>query len=228
MRNGRVATGVVLVSLIGLGCATGRGMGPQISDEWVARVPQAQLGPVYDARSHLRQASDELVRARLVVEDAERDLQVQRSLLGAERSRVDAAKKALEAARHTGDAARISEAERRLEFAHATRDLAERRMDLEAARVRAAQAQHQVEQARLERAQVEVERAEFLVLQDHGDTRVGEFSLADFDRPLAELRERQRKLERRLAKHRDQMAGVQREIEGLERRLGIGGAGRTR
>lgn len=158
---------------------------PVIEETWLARVPQAQLEPVYEKRSDLRRAQDEVTRAKVQVTDASNQLRVAEAQRVAAAREEDVAKANLEVAKEMAQRPAIDRAERQLEVARLAKRTAEEKVELQEHRLEAAEASLKVEQAQVDSARVALARSEFEVLRQTGDTRVEPYDPADFDKAAA-------------------------------------------
>jgi colicin import membrane protein len=75
MRRPPFLFGSILSVGLASGCAS-TPKPPEVRDEWVARVPPEQMGPVNDARTSLRMTNDEAVRTGVALQDAKRQVEV--------------------------------------------------------------------------------------------------------------------------------------------------------
>lgn len=216
----------LLLAPLGLAaaCATTKGP-PEVKDEWVARIPESEMGPIFDARADVRRSRDELNRAEVAVKDAKRDHDVQKGLQDAEKERLDALGKAIEAARSTGDPAQIRDAQERHARGQEMFDVAKERADVGKGRVEVAELERDLARVGVRRAEVAVEQAEYQQLRAMNDTRIRDLNPAAFEAEFAELTARESELQTRLADQSRSLTFAERRLRELEQRLGVGGAG---
>lgn len=209
-----------------LGCAGRRAAAPAIQPEWVARVPQDELGPVLDARDELRRARDAIVRAQVAVDDAENTVGVRRSFVRAADQRVEASRKALEAARQQGDPTAIQRARVQLIESRMAKDLADQQLELAEAERDSARAQRELAERVFEARRIALEATEYEVLAERGDPRVRDIDPTRFDRAYRAQRERVREQQQEVARRVATARTIERGVIDTERRLeAFGGAG---
>lgn len=177
-----VAAGILTMA----GCSGSRSAQvPVIEESWLARVPQEQLEPVYEARSQVRRAEDEVTRAGVQVTDATSQVRVARAQLDAAERELDVAKANLAAAKEQAQRPGIIRAEQQLDVAKLAVQTAKERVKLTEERLAAAEAKRQLEVAQVDSARVNLARTEYEILSQTGDTRVEAYDAADFDKAAA-------------------------------------------
>lgn len=223
----RVLGSALAVALLGLGgCSSGRSS-TRVDEEWLARVPPAQMEEVRKVRLVQSKAQDETVRAEVAVEDAKKELEVARRNEEAAKARREADEAALRAARETAQGASIVQAQQRLREADLELAAAQAEVDFRERTVRTREALELMRARELAVADAEVAQTEYLALRRSGDVRARQLSGADFAQRLAEARsaawETQNQVEAHLQLQRQARARWQQLSEQLQ---GYGGSGR--
>lgn len=220
---------IVLVALglavLGIGCAHSGAQTPEIKDEWVARVPPAQLQPVYQARQERRMAEDEVTRARVAVTDAENEVSIKNSLKEAADKRVEAALQAQEAARQTGDPNQIAQARSEFQQAQQRQALAQAEVNLAQEQREVALSRQQLAEARVTTQRVRAEQAKYQVLKQNEDTRVDDIDPRRFEQALTEAHRREREAQRKLQEQESKLASAEQQVKSAQQQLGMGGGG---
>lgn len=213
------------LAVVGSGCAHNAARAPEIKDEWVARVPQEQLQPLYQARHDFRASQDEVTRAEVAVRDADSAVSVRKTRLDAAGSRVKAAEQELKAAERTGDPNQIAQARSGLQqarqnetVAQADRKVAEEQRDV-------AQAQKQLAEARVKTEQARVEQAKYKVLQANNDTRVKDINPLEFDQAITASLNKERDAKMKLQEQQSQVASAEQRLRDARQQSAVGGAG---
>ncbi|MBN1210738.1 MAG: hypothetical protein JXB05_38170 [Myxococcaceae bacterium] len=221
-----VAFGMSVMALSG--CAATRA-NTEVKDSWLARVPEEQLGDVRQAQANRREADDEVTRAKVAVDDAERALQVARRNADAAKLRKEAEEARLEAAHSTGQQAPISRAQEQLRAAEAELAAAQAQVSWREESLDAQKAQRKVRESELQLAEAELSLARYLALREHGDVRVQELRETDFRSAIAKARS-EALAARSEADSKEQRALQARaQWERLrDQAQGYGGAGRNR
>jgi hypothetical protein len=195
-----------------------------VEDRWLARVPEEDLGGVYQARATHRQANDKVVRAEVAVRDAERMLEVARHQKDAAEAGVDAARARLAAEEATGRADRIASAQTQLAGAQEALGGAEAKVEWREQDVEAKEAEEELRRRQAELAQANVALAEYQALSSSGDIRARDLNEADFRSAIAEARAR-------VLEQQSEMESKRREAATAEVRWqaqgGFGGGGVT-
>src|SRR3954465_2542192 len=90
-------------------CGGGRMNGevPTIHDSWVAQLPADAKGPIEEAKAQHREARDEVARAQVAVDDAQRERETAAAQIDAARTDENTRKETVQAAQSRGDAAGI-------------------------------------------------------------------------------------------------------------------------
>ncbi len=214
------------VAVLTGGCAAQRAQGPQIKDEWVARVPPDQLEPVNQAREDHRRAEDDATRAKVAVSDAENQVSVKKSIKKAEDTRVDAAKKAIDAAKQTGDQNQIQQAEASLHDAESQRNTTDAELKVAQQQHDLAKAKHEYAEAQLRTKNALLEQAEYQVLQQTGDTRVKDLDPHEFEQAITESRNHEREAQIKISDAQSQLASAEKALNDARQQTGVGGAGK--
>jgi colicin import membrane protein len=206
----RVLGSLCAVALLGLGgCSSGRSS-TRVDEEWLARVPPAQMEEVRKARLTQDKARDETVRAEVGVEDAKRELEVARRNEEAAKARREVDEAAVTAARETALGADILQAQRRLREADLELAAAQAETAFREQTVRTRQALEQMRARELAVAEAELAQTEYQALLRSGDVRARRLSAADFADALAKARseawETQREVDALLQRQRQAQA----------------------
>lgn len=224
----RRVLGIVLgVSLLGAaGCGSGRSS-TRVDEEWLARVPPAQMEEVRKARLTQSKAMEETVRAEVSVEDARRELEVARQSEEAAKSRMDVDEAALAAAREKAQGAEILQAQRRMREGELELAAAQAEVDFQERKLATREALEVMRARELAVADAEVAQAEYQALVRSGDIRARQLDGQEIASRLAEARrvawETQKAVDANLQVQRQARARWER----LEAMLqGYGGSGR--
>jgi len=203
--------GVAILGVaLGTGCSHAH-QAPTIKEEWLARVPPAQMAPVEDARAAQRTAMNEESRAEAALTDAKNQTKVAKAEQETAESRVSAAEAEVKAAKDTGSADRVQKSQALLDHAQAGKKAAEAKVNLAEANEKAASTRKDIAKARVETRQSEVKMAEYQVLQQNGDTRVQKMHPAEFEAQVQRNRASEAKLRDRLAKEEQQVADARKK-----------------
>lgn len=220
MRFTRTAMGLALGAVVFAGCSSSRAIKvPQVEDSWLARVPAERLEPVYEARTHVRRAEDDVARAKAQLTDATNMERVASAQLEAARREVDVAKANLKVASETGQRDAVDRAERQQDVAKLAVKTAEKKQQLAEQRVEAAELQLELEQAQVDGANVALARSEYEVLRQQGDTRVEAYAPAEYERAAATASAREAEASRDYRKKLEQVNRAEAEYEQSRMRL---------
>ncbi len=181
--------GIVLgVALLGAGgCSSGRSS-TRVDEEWLARVPPAQMEEVRKARLTQGKAMDETVRAEVQVEDARRELEVARQNEEAAKARQEVDEEALKAARETSQSAEILQAQRQGREGELELAAARAEVDFRERTLATREALEVMRARELAVADAEVAQAEYQALVRSGDVRARQLDGQDIASKLAEAR----------------------------------------
>src|SRR5690606_34159932 len=195
--TGRTGWGLSLLAAAALltGCA--RGHAPKIEENWLARVPPEQMGPVERARAALQQAENE--KNRLDVAKSERN---------AAQSRVKAAENQVELARNTGDANAVEKAEGELAKAEAGLAAAEAQVEWAEANREAAEARVKYAEAEVRTHEALLSQAQYQVLADANDTRVRDMDPQSFEAEVSARRAEAAQARRELQEKEQKVASA--------------------
>ncbi len=160
------------------GCGTGGNT--EVKDSWMARVPETGMVNVRQAQALKQQATDNVLRADVAIEDAERALEISRRNEEAAKLRHDAAKAQLEAAKATGQQANIRQAELQLEAGDAELAAAQAQVSWRKENLEAWNAQKELRLRELQVAEAELDYAQYRALKAIGDVRAQELTEGDF------------------------------------------------
>jgi len=221
----RALVAVLGTSLMILGgCSTGRNT--EVKDSWIARIPEERLGSVREAQASKQQATDEVMRSKVAIGDAERALEVARRNADAAKLRRDAEKAQLEAARETGQQTSIQAAEAQLQAAEAELAAARARVDWRNENLEAWKAQKGLRDRELEVADAELNYAQYRALKENGDVRAQSLTEGDFLSILAKARREAREARRDADEQTQQARQARVQWERLRGQAqGYGGSG---
>lgn len=210
---------VLAVALL-IGCSHGReARAPEIKQDWLSRVPPGDMAPVEQARSQLRMMEDERNRAEAAVRDAKNQHEIAQNEFDTADNQVDTAEAAVKAARNTGDQARISRAQAALEEAEAARAAAEAKTKWTEANVEAAEKRHEFAEARVRTQEARVTQAEYEALAKNDDTRVEEYSPAQFQAAVDARERDERNLQQEIREADQKVATTRQEWNSARQRL---------
>lgn len=192
----RVLVGVLGAVLLGLtGCGSTRSS-TKVDEQWLARVPEAQLQDVRVAQSTQRKATDEVMRTKVALEDAKRARDVARQNEKAASQGQKAAKASLEAARTQGQGAAINQAQGALRGADLELATAQAESEYRDRAVKTLEALQDMRARELAVADAELAQQQYLALQRSGDVRAKELSGEDFAKAVADARSKAAKTQR--------------------------------
>ena len=222
----RVLAGVLGAGLLVLGgCSSGRAS-TKVEEDWLARVPEAQMEEVRKARLVQDKARDEVARAEVAVEDGKQAVEVARARVDATEARMKTDEAALKAARETARAADISRAEAAVRESDLELTAAQAEVDFRERAVKTREALQEMRNRELAVADAELAQAEYLALLRSGDVRARELSAADFSDALQEARseawETQQQVDALLQRQRQSQARW-RQLDAQLRAYGGGG-----
>ncbi|MDC0709919.1 hypothetical protein POL68_15705 [Stigmatella sp. ncwal1] len=216
--------GGALVALSG--CSAGHS-NSRIKEEWLARVPEDQLGGVRQAQTERMQANDAIVRADVEIRDAERALEVVRREEGAARMRKEAEEASVKAAEAQGQREHIREAQASLKAAQGMQDAAKAQVAWREHVVETKKTMKQLREREAEVASAELSLAEYKALKASGDVRADGLSEADFNSSVADARGRLASVQKQVEKDQKQERQARAQWENLlDRAQGYGGSGR--
>ena len=209
------------------GCGTGGNT--EVKDSWMARVPEEGLVNVRHAQALKRQATDNVLRADVAIEDAERALAIARSNAEAAKLRNDAAKVQVEAAKATGQQASIQQAELQIEAADAELAAARAQVSWRKENLEAWSAQRELRQRELQVADAELDYAQYRALKANGDVRAQELTEGDFLSGLSKAKRRALEARRDADEETQEARQARAQWEQLRGQAqGYGGSGRDR
>lgn len=166
MRNGKLALPVLLGAMAAAACATTGSEKASVDNSYVARLPQASLTQVDDARMDVLQAEDEVTRAKNMVTDAKNSLDAAKAEMKVVEQQQKAAEARLEAAQERNDIPatetaqqELSDLDRKEQVAQAQTDAANSRRDLARNELELAQKEQDLSQAELERTKYQALKA---------------------------------------------------------------------
>jgi colicin import membrane protein len=208
------------------GCSAGHA-NTRVKDEWMARVPESELGEVREAQTHRLQANDAIVRAEVEIRDAERALEVVRREEGAARMRKEAEQVSVKAAEAKGQRDQIDEAKSTLKGAEGMHEAAKAQVAWREHVVEMKKGQKELREREAEVANAELALAEYQALKNSGDVRADQLSEADFNKSVSEARSRLASTQKKVEKSRKQEGEARAQWENLrDRAEGYGGSGR--
>ncbi|MFY2558700.1 hypothetical protein ACN469_13820 [Corallococcus terminator] len=190
----RALGGVVAALLLGLGagCSSSHSHKKvetaKVEDSWMARVPSDQMDDVRQAQLVVSTAEEQQARAKVSVEDGQRDLQVAQGRQKAAEASQQASVDALSAAQELGQAEAIDLAQN--DLAQANTELAAAKAET-ALREKTIATRESIVQARereLKVAEAELAQTRFLTLQRTGDVRAQDVDGDELARNLEEAR----------------------------------------
>jgi len=203
--------GVAVLGMALVGGCSHMHKNPTIKEEWLARVPPAQMAPVDDARAAQRTAMNEANRADAALTDAKNQTKVAKSEKETADSRVSTAEAEVKAAKDTGNAERLQKAQAIHDHAKAGQKAAEAKVNLAEANEKAASTRKDIADARVNTREAELKMAEYQVLQQNGDTRVQKMHPAEFEATVQRRRADEAKLRDRLAKEEQQVTDARKK-----------------
>ncbi len=171
---------IIAIAAVFSACSHANTQSANINEQWLARVPQADLAPVNQARAVERQAEDEANRAKAGVTDANNQLDIAKADQDTAKSQVAAAEAQFEAAKDSGDQARVQEDQAALDHSKAAKEAADAKVDYAEANLKAANTNYDLAKARVQTQKSKVEYSEYQVLQQNGDTRVRDMQPEEF------------------------------------------------
>lgn len=183
----RVLVGLLAAAMLWGACSSGRAS-TKVNEDWLARVPPAQMEPVNQARLTQNKAQDETTRARVSLDDAKRELSVAEKNEKAAKTRVDAEKTAVSAAEKTGQAQGVPQAQQAQKRAEQEHEAALSEVAYRQQVVKTREALEKMRMRELDVANAELEKAEYQALASSGDTRAQKLKAEDFDKQLAKAR----------------------------------------
>jgi colicin import membrane protein len=194
----RAVIGAAAVAGLAGGCATSKSASaPEIKDDWVARVPPEQMGPVNDARDSKRKAEDDVARAEVAVKDAKNELDVAKNRHAAQKKMGDAERAALKAAQDRGDPQALTSATQRTQRAELQEKVQKAVVDFGQQRVEAREAALDLAKAELKLKENTLARVEYEALSARKDTRVQDVDPQSF---VAATQQREADIAQRKAK----------------------------
>ncbi|MDQ3264390.1 MAG: hypothetical protein M3Y59_12125 [Myxococcota bacterium] len=209
-----------------IGCAGARQA--EVDDSWLARVPPENLSGVYEARASFRQSRDEVTRAEVARQDAERELGVARLERDAAQAHAEAGKAVVEAARAKGQAGGIQAAQRDLREAEMALSVAEAQVQWREEQVDAREAEREWKARLADVDRAKLSLAEYQALKEAGDVRAAQLSEAEFREAVAkaqkEAAEEQKDVEKERREAQNAHARWTQRQQSLE---GYGGSGPT-
>ncbi len=206
----RIAIAIAITAVTA--CATtkaAREVG-QVSDEDFARLPRGQMGPVDQARAQLRQAQDQLARAKLRLQEASHEEDLAKAEQAAADAKIQQAEAQLKIAQDRGDQKAIARATQAVEAAKLQRQAADAHLDYAKKLASARQAQAEVAERRVDVMVRQVELAKLQALQQAGVPAASRYDPAVFRRDLADA---QVALAQAQAKARDLSAQAQASLQ---------------
>lgn len=213
---------VVGAALLGLaGCAH---ESAKVSDEQLARVPPAQMQPVYQQRDQVSKANDALSRQQIRVKEAQNELSVAQNDKSVADAEMDRAKSALEAAQYARDQQRTRQAQNQLQQAQQKQQLAQLHIDAAQGQLDYANARADAAQKQVSVAQSALELEEFQAIQKSGDPAAKELNGNEIQKKLEQARADYRNAQNEAMQQRDRYQSVRQRYEQAMQR-GIGGAG---
>ncbi|WP_225411104.1 hypothetical protein [Stigmatella hybrida] len=218
-----VAASGALVALSG--CSAGHA-NTRVKDEWMARVPESELGDVREAQTQRLQANDAIVRADVEIRDAERALEVVRREEGAARMRKEAEQASVKAAEAKGQRDQIGDAQASLKAAQGMHEAAKAQVAWREHVVEMKKGQKELREREAEVANAELSLAEYRALKNSGDVRADQLSEADFNKAVSEARSRLASTQKKIEKSQKQEREARAQWENLrDRAQGYGGSG---
>lgn len=222
----RVLMGVFGAVLLAQGgCGSARSS-TRVDEEWLARVPEAQLEGVRQAQIVQRKATDEVTRTKVALQDAKQAREVARRNEEAASARRKASEASLVAARSSGQGVGIARAQEELRRADLESSVAQAEVAFRDRAVPTLESLERLRTRELAVSDAELAREEYLALQRSGDVRARELSGADFEKAVADARskagETQREVDALLQQERLARAQWQQL---REQTLGYGGSG---
>jgi colicin import membrane protein len=218
------AAGGALLALSGCGAGHAN---TRVKDEWMARVPESELGEVRQAQTQRLQANDAVVRADVEIRDAERALEVVRREEGAARMRKEAEQASVKAAEAKGQREHIADAQATLKAAQGMHEAAKAQVSWRERVVESKKDLKELRQREAEVANAELSLAEYQALKGSGDVRADNLSEADFNKAVSEARSRLASTQKKTEKTQKQEREARAQWESLrDRAQGYGGSGR--
>jgi len=194
--------GAALVAVLGLGACAPKaigpasgsekasadaGAGPKIKDDELARIPEADLGPVHQLEAQLPPLKDAAARADQDVAVADKQVAVEEANVAVAQAQTKVADAENDLAEATGNRARIAQASDGQRAALAGVQLAQARADL-AARLRdRAKIEAMEAHDRLQLQQAKVEQAKLAALRQSGDAAADHYDPAAFQKRITDL-----------------------------------------
>ncbi|EAU69257.1 hypothetical protein STIAU_7973 [Stigmatella aurantiaca DW4/3-1] len=208
------------------GCSAGHS-NTRVKEEWLARVPEEQLGSVREAQTQRLQANDAIVRADVEIRDAERALEVVRREEAAARLRKEAEEASVKAAEAQGQRDHIREAQASLKAAQGMQGAAKAQVAWREHVVETKKALKKLREREAEVANAELALAEYQALKRSGDVRADGLSEADFNSSVAKARGRLASAQKQVENDRKQERQARAQWENLRNQAqGYGGSGR--
>ncbi|GHG72968.1 hypothetical protein [Comamonas sp. JC664] len=186
MYLGMAGTALLLLG----GCASHQRSNAKVDEEWVARVPQSQLGDVRQAQLTEDEAREQLPRARVATQDAEQALEVARRNEAAAKSRHEADALALKAAKETGDLAAIQKARGAACDSQHALTLAQAETAWRNDAVDTLKSLEVVRERELDVASAQLQQAQYEAVSANKDVRARDMSSGDFSSAVADARRR--------------------------------------
>lgn len=222
----RVLAGALGAGLLGMGgCGASRSTA-KVDEDWLVRVPEAQMDEVRKARLVQGKARDETTRAQVAVEDGKQALEVARARVEAAEARLKADQAALLAARETARAQDIVRAQAALRESDLELTAAQAEVDFQERRVKTREALREMRDRELAVADAELAQAEYMALLRSGDVRARRLSAEDFASALQQARgeawETQQRVDALLQQQRQSQARWQ-QLDAQVRAYGGGG-----
>jgi colicin import membrane protein len=221
----RACVAVLGASLMILG-GCGMGRNTEVKESWLARVPEERLVNVRQAEALKRQATDNVLRADVAIEDAGRALDIARRNAEAAKLRKDTAKAQVEAAKATGQQASIQQAEGQLQAEEAALAAARAQVAWRKENMEAWNAQKELRQRELQVADAELNHAQYRALKENGDVRAQQLTEGDFLSVLSKARRETLEARRDVDEQMQEARQARAQWERLrEQAQGYGGSG---
>jgi chromosome segregation ATPase len=181
MRNKKLALPVLLGAMAAAACATSGSKKASVDNSYIARLPQASLAQVDEARMDVMQAGDEVTRAENMVTDAKNSLDAAKAETKVVEQQQKAAEARLEASQERNDIPAAEIAQQELSDLDRKEQVAQAQIDAANSRVELARKELDLAQKEQDLSQAELERTKYQALVAANSPDAKEYDASEFD-----------------------------------------------
>ncbi|PTL76060.1 hypothetical protein [Vitiosangium sp. GDMCC 1.1324] len=222
----RVLVGISGAVLLGLGGCSSTRSSARVNEEWLARVPEAQLEGVRQAQLVQKKATDEVTRAKVAIQDAKHAQEIARRNEEAARAHKKASEVAMAGARSKGQSTDIAQAQEYVRRADQESSVAQAEVGFRDQAVSTLEALERMRARELAVADAELAQQQYLALQRSGDLRAQQLSGADFAKAVADAKSKAAEAQREVDAHLQKERLAQAQWQQLrDQTQGYGGSG---